>query len=661
MRLASLVFLLCLSSIAAFAQPRISFPGTYNYLLNKPYNGAFALTPDKRIAVTMSFVTSPNSGGQLTSFDPVTGQTLDSKFVGFGPLQVSVIAVADSYRVVTMISRGGPRAMPIYDMDRNGILTLRVVGELETTGDQDTDMLLSESSRAAFIWVHTNAGDQLKAVDLDTGLIFDQIITSGSPLLAMYDSPKRRIVAMERTAQVLFFDVTDPTNLILLGPTQLPVAGSPSGLKLAFSTDGNYLFVGSQDLFVIDTSTRQVVASLPGRFAAKMKLTDQGGTKTLALWPGATNDISLVNVTNPLQPTLINSLPIEQSPTFHDLAFSADGKRLFVSQANVITALSVPTLNTLWKNNLATQFGFKLETFGKLERLIGAWGSTSNSGATIYVVPNRTNRRVNFDGDAKSDIGLFRASTASWYWLNSQNGSFGTKQFGQPEDVPVPADFDGDGRTDQCVYRRNEGVWYVIESSSNTMRSVQFGISSDQPLPGDFDGDGKADLAFFRPRVNQWFALRSSDGTLVSQKLPGGGGVPIARDFDGDGKDDFGAFYTNGAWQIVNSGTGILSNLQFGTAGDIPVALDWDGDGRSDLAVYRPGSGTWYIQRSWLGFRAIQFGLSTDIPVPADYAGTGEIQAAVFRPLTGAWYILDGGFVNSFQFGTNGDRPLAAQ
>jgi hypothetical protein len=56
--------------------------------------------------------------------------------------------------------------------------------------------------------------------------------------------------------------------------------------------------------------------------------------------------------------------------------------------------------------------------------------------------------------------------------------------------------FDGDGKTDIAVWRRDTGVWYILPSSTpGSYKAVYWGLSSDIPVPEDYDGDGKSDIA----------------------------------------------------------------------------------------------------------------------------------------------------------------------
>jgi plastocyanin/putative transposon-encoded protein len=201
-----------------------------------------------------------------------------------------------------------------------------------------------------------------------------------------------------------------------------------------------------------------------------------------------------------------------------------------------------------------------------------------------------------FDGDGRTDVGVFRPSGGAWF----VDGSAGTDQttgFGTSGDLPVPADYDGDGDIDVAVFRPSSGVWFVQGGPT-----VAFGTSGDIPVPADYDGDGDADVAVFRPSSGVWF-------------IQGG---PAA------------------AW---------------GTSGDIPVPGDYDGDGDTDVAVFRPSSGTWFVQ----GGPTLAWGTSGDVPVPNDYDGDGDTDMAVFRPSSGVWFVNGGG---ATAWGTSGDIAL---
>jgi len=268
---------------------------------------------------------------------------------------------------------------------------------------------------------------------------------------------------------------------------------------------------------------------------------------------------------------------------------------------------------------------------------------------------------VDFDGDNKTDISIFRPSNGQWWYSRSSDGTSVGMQFGNGTDEIVPADFTGDGKTDVAVWRPSVGQWFVLRSEDNSFYAVPFGSSGDVPVPADFDADGKADVAVFRPSSATWFIQGSTQGTVIRQ-FGALGDQPQVGDYDNDGKADLAIFRpASGQWWIERSTAGLLAT-QFGVSTDKPVAMDYTGDGKTDIAFWRPASGEWFVLRSEdLSFFAVPFGASTDLPAPGDYDGDGKADQAVFRPSTGTWYVnrsTQGILITAF--GSNGDQPAPA-
>jgi hypothetical protein len=247
------------------------------------------------------------------------------------------------------------------------------------------------------------------------------------------------------------------------------------------------------------------------------------------------------------------------------------------------------------------------------------------------------------DGDGVTDLITWRASTGTWYWLLSSLG-YDTNQFGQKQwgnislgDWPLLADIDGDRKSDLIVWRASTGTWFWLLSSTNYsyasygLRQWGNGSLGDIPLAGDFDTDGKADLAVWRSSTGTWYWLTSSTGYDYAQsnlRQWGNatfGDQPMLGDLDGDGRSELVIWRpTSGTWYWLTSGSTYTgaAGIQWGnqSMGDIPLLADFDGDGRADLTVWRSSSATWYWLPSSKGFAYAQsgakvFGTAGDIPI----------------------------------------------
>ena len=121
-----------------------------------------------------------------------------------------------------------------------------------------------------------------------------------------------------------------------------------------------------------------------------------------------------------------------------------------------------------------------------------------------------------FDGDSKTDIGIFRPSDGSWWYVRSSDSQFRVFRFGVGMDKPVQGDWTGDGKADIAVFRESTGEWFFQRSEDNSFYSVPFGAAGDVPAPGDYDGDGRFDTAVFRPSNGTWYVNRSTAGLLIA-------------------------------------------------------------------------------------------------------------------------------------------------
>jgi hypothetical protein len=301
----------------------------------------------------------------------------------------------------------------------------------------------------------------------------------------------------------------------------------------------------------------------------------------------------------------------------------------------------------------------------------------TESGELLFTTVMPASRVVaDLDGDARSDVVVFRPADGYWHALQSSTGFAVplSRLWGMQGDLPQDGDFDGDGQADLTVYRPGNGTWYSLSSSSGfaTHLSIPWGAPDDQPVARDYDGDGVSDIAVFRASEGQWFIRGSSSGFSNYQAIAWGGtdDIPVPADFDGDGRGDPAYFRpSNGRWYVKGS-AGQDFQWHWGMAGDTPLAGDYDGDGRADLAVYRPagdGTGNWYVALSsagYGGFLARNWGAATDTPIGGDYDGDGRQDIGVYR--AGNWYVLasasgyDPAAPLAFGWGAPDDVPLLA-
>ena len=202
------------------------------------------------------------------------------------------------------------------------------------------------------------------------------------------------------------------------------------------------------------------------------------------------------------------------------------------------------------------------------------------------------------DGDDRIDLIVWRASTGTFFWLPSSAGyayvSARSKQWGNASlgDTPLIGDFDGDGRSDLAVWRASTGTFYWLLAAQNfdyaAARGVQWGNGplGDVPFLGDLDGDGQADLIVWRASTGVWFWLPSTTqyAHAAVRAIAWGdasmGDVPLLGDFDGDLRADMGVWRaTTGTWYCLTSSTGY--------APFAPIVRQWGHAGFGDTPVIK--------------------------------------------------------------------------
>jgi len=251
---------------------------------------------------------------------------------------------------------------------------------------------------------------------------------------------------------------------------------------------------------------------------------------------------------------------------------------------------------------------------------------------------------VNFTGDYRPDLVLWRPAVGYWFIRAAYRPNFSTAAFGQPGDIPVPESYVSGSRQNQlALFRPSTGEWIV-----NGQATVVWGINGDIPVPGNYRGFDNADIAVWRPSTGTWYI---KDYATVQWGT--NGDIPVPADWNGGGGASIAVWRpSTGQWLHYPNAVG---SIQWGAPGDIPVPADYIGDETADYGIFRPSNGTWYIRDRLGNIQMIQYGINGDIPVPADYDGDGKADIAVFRPSEGRFYIRD---YASVQFGQAGDVPV---
>ena len=126
-----------------------------------------------------------------------------------------------------------------------------------------------------------------------------------------------------------------------------------------------------------------------------------------------------------------------------------------------------------------------------------------------------------WNGDGVSDFGVLRDVNGLGYWFFDSNGNRlwdagvdKALQFGYGDDIPVVGDWNGDGKSDFGVFRNVDGLGYWFFDSNGNLQwdpgidqALQFGYATDIPIVGDWNGDGMSDFGVLREVNGQmwWF------------------------------------------------------------------------------------------------------------------------------------------------------------
>lgn len=105
------------------------------------------------------------------------------------------------------------------------------------------------------------------------------------------------------------------------------------------------------------------------------------------------------------------------------------------------------------------------------------WGSS-----TDFAVPG------DYDGDGKTDVAVVREGALgtdplTWYILRSDLQNYYAETFGNTaDDFTAQADYDGDGKTEIGIWRQSTGAFYTLNLTTRNFTAFGFGTAGDLPI-----------------------------------------------------------------------------------------------------------------------------------------------------------------------------------
>ena len=207
---------------------------------------------------------------------------------------------------------------------------------------------------------------------------------------------------------------------------------------------------------------------------------------------------------------------------------------------------------------------------------------TNGSGGALSAAGILTVRSVSggdFNGDAVTDIGVYRPATGMWSSAISRRCSSATRATSRSPGLQ---------RRWECRCRGVPAEDRHVVRAQHLRAAVR--DPGDVPVPGDFNGDGTTDVAIYRPATGYWYVRNQ-----FAVQFGGPDFIPVVGDYNGDGTDDVAVYRpSTGFWYVRNQ-----LAIQFGGPGSVPAVGDYDGDGSADLAVYRPSDGMWLVRNQF--------------------------------------------------------------
>jgi len=200
----------------------------------------------------------------------------------------------------------------------------------------------------------------------------------------------------------------------------------------------------------------------------------------------------------------------------------------------------------------------------------------------------------------KSEIGVYRPSTHTFYLDYNGNGVWDgavtdrAYNFGTTGDIPVSGDWNNDGKSEIGVFRPSTHTFYLdyngngVWDGAVTDRAYNFGTTGDIPVSGDWNNNGKSEIGVYRPLAHTFYLDYNGngvwDGAVTDRAYNFGttGDIPVSGDWNNDGKSEIGVFRPSAhTFYLDYNGNGVWDGAvtdrayNFGTTGDQPITGRW--------------------------------------------------------------------------------------
>jgi Tol biopolymer transport system component len=443
---------------------------------------------------------------------------------------------------------------------------------------------------------------------------------------------------------------TDQTRLTNDPASDSQPTWSSDGARIVFqSTRG-----GGFDIFIMNANGTGVtqLTNDPG-FDVDPSFSPAGNKIAFVSSRDGNHEIYLMNPDGTNQTRLTNNTFFEVRPDF-----SPNGTKVVFARNLPDVGRQIVTMNVNGANQtVLTSAGANGNPAFSPDGNRIFFDSTRDLGATeLYSMAADGSDQVRMTNNAFSDAlptvqGVFRVETMAVYrpstgqWIlaleNASSPITVTVNFGgQPGDLPVTGNWDGDTRTDIGVFRNGTFHLAVLKKQLlgqivvQELAPVTFGQAGDLPLAGDWDGDGKDDVGVFRPGTTGRFLLRQPRRvsapfsvtiiTTIAFDFGTTGDRPVAGDWNGDDIETPGVYRSGdpGPFLLTNGFTGVVdATFNFGSVGDLPLAGDWLGEGTDRVGLFLPNNPLMILATdlSKAGIIAV-FGQPGDLPVAGHWS-----------------------------------------